>query len=246
LQHVVCGSERAVEQARALGYREPWLHRVSGMIIRPDFYRPLDLDREAERRRLGLPADRPVGIVMFGGAGSNAMRTIAERLPDVPLILMCGHNAALGEQLRRAPAKAPRVVLGFTGEVRRYMALGDFFIGKPGPGALSEAIHQRLPVVTVRNAWTLPQERYNADWVLEHGLGVVLGRWRDVEGAVRTLLEDLAAYRARTAGIVNRAAFEVPDVLARILAVRGGALVAQARGGEAVAKPSKGWSAATP
>ena len=51
------------------------------------------------------------------------------------------------------------------------MRLADFFIGKPGPGCLSEAVQLGLPVITIRNAWTMPQERYNAQWVREQGLG---------------------------------------------------------------------------
>jgi UDP-N-acetylglucosamine:LPS N-acetylglucosamine transferase len=54
-------------------------------------------------------------------------------------------------------------VVGFRPEVKRWMSLADYFIGKPGPGSLSEAVHMRLPVVTIRNAWTMPQERYNTD-----------------------------------------------------------------------------------
>ena len=77
-------------------------------------------------------------------------------------------------------AAAPRVVIGFTSEIRYYMQLSDFFIGKPGPGSISEAVQQGLPVIVVRNTWTMPQERYNTDWVKEqqcgHRLGLVQAR----------------------------------------------------------------------
>ena len=73
---------------------------------------------------------------------------------------------ALAERLARDERQARRVVvLGFTSEIRRYMQLSDFFIGKPGPGSISEAIQQGLPVIVVRNTWTMPQERYNTEWV---------------------------------------------------------------------------------
>ena len=38
-QHVVCGTERALQQARAMGVDARHLHRASGMILRPSFYR---------------------------------------------------------------------------------------------------------------------------------------------------------------------------------------------------------------
>ena len=58
------------------------------------------------------------------------------------------------------------------------MSLADFFIGKPGPGSISEAVAMGLPVIVERNTWTLPQERYNADWVLERNAGLVLPNFR--------------------------------------------------------------------
>jgi 1,2-diacylglycerol 3-beta-galactosyltransferase len=97
------------------------------------------------------------------------------------------------------------------------MRLADFFIGKPGPGSLSEAVQQGLPVIVTRNAWTLPQERWNTDWVRRHGLGVVLRSFRGVRGAVDELLRQLPDYRQRVARMDNRAVFEVPVILERIL-----------------------------
>jgi hypothetical protein len=61
------------------------------------------------------------------------------------------------------------------------MALSDFFIGKPGPGSISEAMAMHLPVIIERNIWTLPQERYNADWVIEKKVGFVLPNFREIE-----------------------------------------------------------------
>jgi UDP-N-acetylglucosamine:LPS N-acetylglucosamine transferase len=187
------------------------------MIIRPDFYGGPDIDRAAEMGSLGLDPDRPTGIVLFGGHGSRVMRGIARRLADTQLILVCGHNAALEAQLRAMPAAAPRLVLGFTTEIRRYMRVSDFFIGKPGPGSLSEAIQQGLPVIVARNAWTMPQERYNTDWVAENHAGVVLESFKSIRGAVAGVIAGLEGYRADVRRIHNRAIFEIPQILDRIL-----------------------------
>jgi UDP-N-acetylglucosamine:LPS N-acetylglucosamine transferase len=216
-QHLICGTPKALMQARSMGYDESLIHPTSGMIIRPDFYRDRRFDRRAEMLELGLDPDRPTGIVMFGGHGSKAMGNIAARLDDTQLILICGHNQALARQLGSITARAPRCVLGFTEDIRQYMQLGDFFIGKPGPGSISEAIQQRLPVIVVRNAWTMPQERYNTEWVQENGVGVVLPSFKSVRAGVSEVTRRLEELRSNAARIDNRAVFEIPEILDRIL-----------------------------
>jgi tRNA G37 N-methylase TrmD len=218
-QHFICGTPRAVEQARALGHDAARIHATSGMIIRPEFYAPITLDRAEERRRLGLDPARPTGLVLFGGHGSKAMLGIAERLAaSTQLILLCGHNKALAARLRQLPQIAPRLVVEFTTDIPRYMHLADFFIGKPGPGSISEAVQQGLPVIVVDNAWTMPQERYNAEWVRENELGVVHGSYRTIDRAVTRLLERLEHFRHSVGRIDNQALFEAPQILAQILA----------------------------
>jgi hypothetical protein len=221
VQHFICGSAKAVEQARAMGHSEDKIHRVSGMILNPRFYEIAPLseeERAAARAKLGFDPAKPVGLVLFGGQGSAVMREIAESLPDRQLLLICGNNAKLRTRLQAMPHPAPMFVEGFTKEVPRYMQLADYFIGKPGPGSISEAVAMRLPVIVERNAWTLPQERYNADWVREMGVGIVLPNFRGIARAVEELLEPSAYrhFRDATARLVNRAVFEIPDILERI------------------------------
>jgi len=216
-QHLVCGTPKAVSQAYAAGYPEAQVHATSGMIIRPDFYRVTNSDRRAERSKLGLEPDRVTGVVMFGGHGSRAMQGIAKHLEDTQLILICGHNQRLAKKLRSMSFAAPRLILEFTSDIQRYMRLGDFFIGKPGPGSISEAVQQKLPVIVVRNSWTMPQERYNAQWVQENRVGLVLPSFRSIRSAVKQLGGQLAEFRSTIAHIQNRAVFEVPEILAGIL-----------------------------
>src|SRR3974390_1562263 len=99
------------------------------------------------------------------------------------------------------------------------MALSDFFIGKPGPGSISEALAKHLPVIIDCNAWTLPQERYNAQWVREKKVGMVVRHHREIVSAVGELLRpgELAEYKGRTAAMHNRAVFEIPQIFERIL-----------------------------
>ncbi len=99
-----------------------------------------------------------------------------------------------------------------------YMQLADFFIGKPGPGSVSEALAMQLPVIVECNAWTLPQERYNAEWIVEKEVGLVLRSFAKIDAAVAQLIEPaaLARYRANAAALHNRAVFEIPEILEQI------------------------------
>ena len=228
-QHLICGTEHAVAQALAAGCAAQRVHRASGMILRPDFHAAPLVDRNAERASLGLDPHTPTGLVLFGGAGSRIMKGIAQRLPDTPLILICGRNAALAKDLMALPAVAPRVVLEFTPDVARWMRLADFFIGKPGPGSLSEAVQSGLPVIVTRNAWTMPQERWNTDWVRQLGVGVVLRSFAQIAPAVQDVCSRLPTLRAAVQGVENRAVFEVPQILEQILARHGLAEIPAAR-----------------
>ena len=213
---VICGTDRAANQARSLGYDDAHVFRVSGMILRPRFYEAVAVDRDRERRRLGLDPARPTGLVLFGGQGSKEMLAIARRLPDTQLIMICGRNEQLASRLLALSQKS-RHIEKFTAEIPYFMHLADFFIGKPGPGSITEALAMRLPVIVESNTWTLPQERYNAEWVRERGVGMVLPNFRGVHEAVEEMLGSLEKYRARVAGIENRAVFEIPDILERLI-----------------------------
>jgi 1,2-diacylglycerol 3-beta-galactosyltransferase len=78
-------------------------------------------------------------------------------------------------------------------------------------------------VLSLRNAWTMPQERYNTDWVLETGVGLVGRSLRQIGPHVGELLERLDEFRAAVRQQHNRAVFEVPALLAGILDRAGAA-----------------------
>lgn len=217
-QHLVCGTDHAVHQALSQGLPPSAVHRVSGMILRPSLYAPAPtpLDREQARQALGFAPGSAVGVVMFGGHGSNAMKRIATALDDHPLILMCGRHDSLARALKERASSAPHQVVGYTDDVASWLRLADYFIGKPGPGSVSEALHCGLPVIVARNAWTMPQERWNTDWVREQQLGVVLSSFREVREGVQQVLRELPTLRMNVARLSNRALDEVVELLASI------------------------------
>jgi 1,2-diacylglycerol 3-beta-galactosyltransferase len=231
-QFFICGTAKAVAQARAMGISENLIFPTSGMIVHPRFYEPLGIDPTAERLRLGLDPSLPTGLVMFGGQGSKAMLEIGRRLDeaalDLQLIFICGRNEKLAAELKKDSSRRPRLILGFTTEIPYYMSLADFFIGKPGPGSISEALVMNLPVVVQKDSWTLPQERYNAEWIREQQVGIVVSRFRNIAAAVADLLspDNFPHYRSNAAAFRNRAVFEIPGLLKAILEERKSPLIA--------------------
>lgn len=223
-EYLICGSQRATQQALEMGHPKGRIFETSGMILKPSFYRKPEVDRAGERVKLGLQPDLPTGIVMFGGQGSSSMLEIAKRLEltskQLQLIFLCGHNLELAAKLRALELGRPTVIEGFTTQVDYFMALADFFIGKPGPGSISEALQFGLPVIVEHNARTMPQERYNGAWLVEKRLGIVVRDFREIGTAVEQLLAQpvFAEFQRNVIAYKNYAIFEVPLILDQVMA----------------------------
>ena len=221
-EYIICGTERAEQQALKLGHDREHVFLASGMVMKPRFYEKRALNRNQERKKLGLDLN-PTGIVLFGGHGSSTMLDIVKRLDsgksNLQLILICGKNQKLLAKIKALKTRFPVFAEGFTQEVDYFMSLSDFFIGKPGPGSISEALQFELPVIVECNSRTLPQERYNAQWVTENRLGIVLKSFRDIAAGVETLLDPVVfdEMRANASAYSNRALLEISAFLDEIL-----------------------------
>jgi len=159
-------------------------------------------------------------LIMFGGNGSRDSIKILARLRSeklhVQCIVMCGHNQALWNALQEYPAC---YAASYTDKVSNYMHLADFFIGKPGPGSISEALHMGLPVIIEDGLRTLPQERYNTIWVKENALGLVVPSFTEIASAVSLLFQGdtLERLRRNALDLNNRAVYEIPNLLANFM-----------------------------
>jgi len=225
VDRVIAGSAHAALQALALGVPPERITRTSGMVLHPRFHRGGGPGaRERVRAELGVPVDAFLVMVLFGGKGAAEMeplsRALIEGSPAWHVLAICGNNPALLERLAPIEAASGGRLhsLGFTDRVADFMVASDALAAKPGPGVLAEAFHQRVPVIVTRNAFTIPQERYNARMVEEQGLGLVARDWQGISAAARRLADDTAlreAIRARLVALPeNRAVYEVLDVIA--------------------------------
>jgi 1,2-diacylglycerol 3-beta-galactosyltransferase len=230
IDRVVVGTDEAREQALALGVPGEHVTRVSGMVLNPSFYRTGDADgREGVRKEMGLAAEDFAVTLLFGGKGSPQMvplvRGLLEADPDWTVIAICGDNPTLVERLAPVEARYPGRLrrLGFTDRVAELMAASDVLVTKPGPGSLAEAFHQRVPVVVIRDRHTIPQERFNTDFVARHELGRVVSHWREIPNAVadfRRNPNELEHTRDRLAALpANRAVYEVLETIDAVIRV---------------------------
>jgi len=189
---VVVGSDEARAQAKALGIAPERVSRVSGMILRPGFYRASGPEARARMRgELGLADGDFAVMLLFGGKGSPEMPALTGALlaadPSARVIAVCGDNPALVSRMAEVEARADGrlTTLGFSDRIAELLAASDLLVTKPGPGSLAEAFHARVPVVVTRNRDTIPQERFNTDFVKEQGLGLVVRHWSQIPPFMR-------------------------------------------------------------
>lgn len=229
-QYVVCGTEKCREQARRFGLPPEQIIAAKGLMLSPKFHALTQTMTPATvataRAALGLAPDRLTGLMMFGGRGADRMLDFAATIEasDLPvqMIYVCGTNRETADDIAALPGKRPRHVIGFSDAIERHMAASDFFVGKPGPGAISEAMVMGLPMILEVGARLLAQERYNATWA--QAIGAALS-FRNADGlcaAIAALNEPgrHAAMRRAIAAQPNRAIFDLPAQLDGIFSAR--------------------------
>jgi hypothetical protein len=227
IDRIVVGCDEAVVQARSIGIAEGHIARHSGMPLNPRFYpRASEEKGRAIRSELGIPEDAFTSLLLFGGKGTPEMAPLGEALlqaiPGGHVVAIGGSNPRLVRRLTEIGAREPRLhPFGFTDRVSDFMAMADVLVTKPGPGTVAEALHQRIPIVTIANGYTVPQERFNAQYLTAHGFGFVEGAWKDLASCVARLAQNPETRRAvmeRQASLPpNSAVFEALDYLSTLL-----------------------------
>ena len=86
-------------------------------------------------------------------------------------------------------------VVGYTDQVWKYMSRADLIVTKPGGITLFETIFAQVPILT----WppTLQQEKGNACWLMEEGIGWVAGKKNCVKEIREILMDDERLSKAR-------------------------------------------------
>ncbi|NID15212.1 MGDG synthase family glycosyltransferase [Luteibacter yeojuensis] len=167
----LAASPEIAQRMRAVGLPAERVH-ATGIPVMPAFAGPHD--RRELSAEFGFDPEKPVYLVMGGGAGVGGLAELAEALLSAAegfqLVVLAGRNAAALERLRAlASSRYPGRLFpqGYTQHVDRLMACCDLAITKPGGLTTSECLAMGLPMIV--NAPIPGQEERNADYLLEHG-----------------------------------------------------------------------------
>ncbi|MGE5464610.1 MAG: MGDG synthase family glycosyltransferase [Syntrophothermus sp.] len=187
---------------RAIKYRiSPEKLRVVGLPVADRYCQPLG-KKSIFRKKIGWPTDKPVVLLVGGGEGMGPLAKTAAEINasglDITLIIVCGRNQRLKDELLQQRWDNPTFIYGFVREMPDFMRAADYIVTKAGPGTIAEALNAQLPIILYSK---LPgQEDGNVSFVQEEGAGVWAPRPIDV---VRTLTRWISRPEEREKVIEN-------------------------------------------
>lgn len=169
-------SDAAYCHALECGLRPKQL-RHYGLPVRPAFA-ATQPPKEQLRQSLQMQPDIPAVLLIGGGDGIGPVAEIAQQLdqqlrhngqPTGQLIVICGRNAALQQQLADLPWRIPTQIHGFVENMPEWMTAADCVITKAGPGTIAEATICGLPILL--SGFIPGQEEGNIPFVVDQGAG---------------------------------------------------------------------------
>ncbi len=219
--HAICGTDESFKKAGSYKNLSGRVHATQGILLMPSFQDTSNLDKRQAKLDLGLDPDVPVICMLYGGQGSWRMKELTKSLiahaPRAQILLLCGRNTALAQQLEEMEMPFAHRVVGFTNEVPQYLGASDIFVGKPGPGSVSEALHFGQHLLLDRTM-ALPQELPVLKWVIKHGAGSAFKSTRSFISALSRLLDKTTHDAQALSPRPNKASEQIPAIIDGIFA----------------------------
>lgn len=165
--------------------------RVVGQPVRPDL-RSRMRDAAVSREQLGFDDRSPVVLLIGGGDGMGQLgptaRAIALSGLPLQLVVVCGRNQVVKEELDQLDARVPIRTLGFVNNVPELMGAADILVTKAGAATLGEAFIAQLPLLIYD---MVPgQEKGNVHYVVKKGAGAWCPTPRAVVEKLAQLLQN--------------------------------------------------------
>lgn len=136
-------------------------------------------------------------LVTSGGAGIGSLQCVTKGLyaltPPLQILVACGTNRALFEEMRSWAADKKRVkIFGFVNFMEKLMDAADAVIGKGGGLTISESLCKGRPMVLFQ---PVPgQETRNADLLHRHGAALIAHSPEEVVDRMREMTQDRARF----------------------------------------------------
>ena len=187
-------------------------------------------EKQQLRRQLNLDVEQPVALLVGGGEGIGPLEEITQAVAMAlaaeghgQLVIICGRNEHLRQQLARRMWPIPVTVQGFVTNMPDWMGAADLIITKAGPSTIAEALVVGLPILLC--GFIPGQEEGNVPFVVEQGAGVYVEKPTEIARRVgewlrpgNPMLVQMAA-RARALGRPAAAAAVAEEIL-RLLPIR--------------------------
>jgi len=170
----------------------PSAHTISGIPVRPEFRHIRNKTKSEAKQELGLDTNKPCILVSFGATGANAMLKVARAVRDnteYNFVFLCGLNDKLQNKIKKMNCEH-FIVKSYIKDPSTYMRAADVFIGKPGATSVSEVLQCETPcILKISNIFSVtPVEEWSAKYVEEHGYGVVIKSYKQLNSKIAEVL----------------------------------------------------------
>lgn len=163
----------------------------SGIPIKQSFYNRTA--KEEAIKKLGLPQNSRIILMMCGSMGCGPIKALTERLPrilpkEAHLVVICGTNRRLYNSITKNGVPDNMTVVGYTTRMPLYMDAASLLLTKPGGLTTSEAIAKRLPMIFIN---AVPGcETHNLNFFVSRGVAATRQGEDDLCGIVRYMISN--------------------------------------------------------
>lgn len=160
-----------------------------GIPIHPKFANKIP--KEEARIQLGIDMNKQTLLLMGGGTGYGNIVKNIKKLDEIPIdfqiIVVCGRNQSLKEEIDEIRTNKRLLNFGFTDKIDIIMDASDLIVSKPGGLTTSEALAKELPMVIVN---PIPgQEDRNKNFLLNSGVACAVSATYPLEEAIYNLFK---------------------------------------------------------
>ncbi len=137
-------------------------------------------DKALAKRKLHLPEDKAMYLIMSGSMGFGKIHIFAYELTThlkngEQIVIICGNNKKLKRTLKRQFYRKPGIhIIGYTQHVADFMAACDVIYTKPGGLTSTEALNMNIPIV---HTSPIPGcETKNREFFVSRGISIAAER----------------------------------------------------------------------